>query len=123
MAWPNEAGYYSPMSTAPPPPATPARVGALLKQWRSARRLSQLDLALQAEVSSRHLSFVETGRSQPSREMVTRLAEALDVPLRDRNALLLAAGYAPLFRESALDTRGLTQVRRAVTFLLKQLDP
>jgi transcriptional regulator with XRE-family HTH domain len=70
----------------------PAQVGVLLRHWRSTRRLSQLDLALQADISSRHLSYVETGKAKPSREMVARLAEALDMPLRERNALLLAAG-------------------------------
>ena len=77
------------------PRARLAPFGALLREWRAARRLSQLDLALEANVSARHLSFVETGKSQPSREMVARLAETLDVPLRERNALLVAAGYAP----------------------------
>src|SRR6516162_4726622 len=71
--------------------------GVLLRRWRAVRHLSQLDLALDAEISTRHLSCVETGRAQPSREMVLRLAEALQVPLRERNALLLAAGYAPLY--------------------------
>ena len=75
-------------------------VGELLREWRERRRLSQLDLALHAEISTRHLSFVETGRSAPSREMVLRLAEQLDVPLRERNALLLAAGYAPVYPEA-----------------------
>ena len=70
--------------------------GTLLRRWRTVRRLSQLDLSLEADISTRHLSCVETGRAQPSREMVVRLAEALQVPLRERNALLLAAGYAPL---------------------------
>jgi transcriptional regulator with XRE-family HTH domain len=72
-----------------------ATFGTLLRQWRSVRRLSQLDLALAAAISSRHLSYVETGRSQPSREMVLRLADALEIPLRERNALLVAAGFAP----------------------------
>jgi len=72
-------------------------VGALLRQWRQHRRLSQLDLACEADISTRHLSFVETGRAQPSREMLLLLAEQLDIPLRERNRLLSAAGYAPLF--------------------------
>src|SRR5438045_6048075 len=72
--------------------------GPLLRQWRARRRMSQLDLAAEAEISSRHLSFIETGRAGPSREMVGLLAQVLDVPLRDRNALLTAAGYAPIFR-------------------------
>ena len=80
-----------------------ATVGPLLREWRTRRRLTQLDLALEAEVSARHLSFVETGRSRPSAEMVLHLAEQLDVPLRDRNHLLLAAGHAPVFDEHDLD--------------------
>jgi transcriptional regulator with XRE-family HTH domain len=75
----------------------------MLREWRCRRRLSQLELALEAAVSSRHLSFVETGRSRPSAEMVLHLAERLDVPLRGRNDLLLAAGYAPAYRQRALD--------------------
>src|SRR5206468_3748841 len=75
-------------------------VGDLLRQWRERRRLSQLDLSIQADISTRHLSFVETGRSAPSREMVLHLADELDVPLRDRNRLLLAAGYAPVYGET-----------------------
>ena len=78
----------------PTPPAAPA-LGPLLREWRAARRLSQLDLALAADVSARHLSFVENGKSQPSRDMVVRLADALEMPLRERNALLMAAGFAP----------------------------
>src|SRR5215208_5306576 len=78
-------------------------VGVLLRDWRQRRRLSQLDLAVEAEVSARHLSFVETGRSKPSRELVLHLAEHLEVPLRERNALLLAAGYAPAYTETPLD--------------------
>ena len=72
-------------------------IGDHLRQWRQRRRLSQLDLALDAEISTKHLSFLETGRAQPSREMVLRLAEELDVPLRERNVLLVSAGYAPVF--------------------------
>ena len=77
--------------------------GELLRRWRERRRLSQLDLATDAEISTRHLSFIETGRAQPSRDMVLLLARALDVPLRDRNDLLTAAGYAAMYRESGLD--------------------
>jgi transcriptional regulator with XRE-family HTH domain len=80
-------------------------VGELLRQWRERRRLSQMELDLNAEVSTRHLSFVETGRSQPSRELVLRLAEHLDLPLRERNQLLLAGGYAPVYSETPLDSR------------------
>ncbi|MGH8702733.1 MAG: helix-turn-helix domain-containing protein, partial [Burkholderiales bacterium] len=85
--------------------------------------MSQLDLALEAEVSARHLSYVETGKAQPSRDMVARLAGALDMPLRERNALLLAAGYAPEYPETALDTPELAQVRRAIEFILKHQEP
>ncbi|HEY6387837.1 MAG TPA: helix-turn-helix transcriptional regulator [Candidatus Acidoferrum sp.] len=77
--------------------------GLLLRRWRAVRRVSQLALALDADISTRHLSCVETGRARPSREMVLRLAEALQVPLRERNALLLAAGYAPVYRQLGLD--------------------
>src|SRR4051812_49824673 len=88
-------------------------VGRLLRSWRDARRLSQMELSLEAEVSTRHLSFVETGRSQPSRELIVRLAEHLDVPLRERNELLLAAGYAPAYPVSDLDDSSMTAVREA----------
>ena len=80
-------------STALPMTSPPAHLGLLLREWRTARRLSQLDLALDAGVSTRHLSCVETGKSQPSRDMLSRLADALNIPLRDRNALLIAAGF------------------------------
>src|SRR4051794_37029606 len=92
----------------------PSRVGDLLRDWRQRRRMSQLDLAVEADVSARHLSFVETGRSRPSRELVLHLAEHLDVPLRDRNALLLAAGYAPSYHETPLDAAELAPVRDAL---------
>ena len=82
---------------------TSLHFGSQLREWRLRRRMSQLDLALDAEISARHLSFVETGKSQPSRDMVLRLAERLDVPLRDRNVLLSAAGFAPVFSERKLD--------------------
>lgn len=97
--------------------------GSLLRRWRTVRRLSQLDLANDAEVSTRHLSCIETGRAAPSREMVLRLAEALQVPLRERNALLLTAGYAPLYRETSLDAPELEAARHAVELLLAQLEP
>jgi transcriptional regulator with XRE-family HTH domain len=95
-------------------------IGALLRQWRERRRLSQLDLALEAEISTRHLSFVETGRSQPSREMVLHLAAQLDVPLRERNGLLLAAGYAPVYAQTALDASDAPQMA-AVRTALRQV--
>jgi transcriptional regulator with XRE-family HTH domain len=103
--------------------AAPRAFGDYLRHWRQHRRLSQLDLALEAEISTRHLSFVETGRSVPSREMVLRLAERLDVPLRERNALLVAAGYAPMYRERPLDDPGLAAARRAVELILKTHEP
>lgn len=98
-------------------------VGELLRQWRERRRLSQLSLALDAEISTRHLSFVETGRSAPSREMVLRLAEQLEVPLRERNALLLAAGYAPVYSQSALDDTAMSAIRAAIRQLLTAHEP
>jgi transcriptional regulator with XRE-family HTH domain len=102
--------------------ATP-RLGDLLRQWRVARGLSQLTLATEAEISSRHLSFLETGRAQPSREMVLLLAGVLDVPLREQNALLTAAGYASIYRETALGAPELGQVRKALGFMLAQQEP
>ena len=98
-------------------------VGTLLRDWRQRRRLSQLDLALEAGVSARHLSFVETGRSRPSAEMVLHLAEQLEVPLRDRNQLLLAAGYAPRYGERSLDEPELKPVRDAVELVLAGHEP
>jgi transcriptional regulator with XRE-family HTH domain len=98
-------------------------VGDLLREWRQRRRMSQLDLALEAEISTKHLSFLETGRSQPSREMVLNLAERLDVPLRDRNVLLLAAGYAPIFRERPLEDPALQAARKAMDLVLAGHEP
>jgi transcriptional regulator with XRE-family HTH domain len=98
-------------------------VGGLLREWRQRRRMSQLDLALEAEVSTRHLSFVESGRAQPSREMVLNLAERLDVPLRERNVLLVAAGFAPVFRERPLQHPALASVRTAIDLVLKGHEP
>ncbi|HVQ90562.1 MAG TPA: helix-turn-helix transcriptional regulator [Mycobacteriales bacterium] len=97
--------------------------GELLRQWRERRRLSQLELSLTAAVSTRHLSFVETGRSAPSRELVLQLAEHLDVPLRERNRLLLAAGYAPVFGETPLDAPRMSAVRAAVGQVLAGHEP
>ncbi|WP_207540291.1 helix-turn-helix transcriptional regulator [Sabulicella rubraurantiaca] len=106
------------MAQAQPRPASPPPVGALLREWRQRRRRSQLDLSLDAAVSQRHLSCVESGRAAPSREMVLRLAAELDVPLRERNALLLAAGFAPAFRERGLDDPEMVAARTAVETLL-----
>lgn len=103
--------------------AAPQPFGEHLRHWRQHRRLSQLDLAQEAEISTRHLSFVETGRSVPSREMVLRLAERLDVPLRERNALLVSAGYAPMYRERPLDDPALAAARQAVELILKSHEP
>jgi transcriptional regulator with XRE-family HTH domain len=103
--------------------AHPPRVGQLLRQWRQQRHMSQLDLALTAEVSSRHLSFIETGRSAPSREMVLHLARQLQVPLREQNRLLQAAGYAPAYTELPLDAPGMEPVRAAVRQLLAGHEP
>jgi transcriptional regulator with XRE-family HTH domain len=98
-------------------------VGPLLRSWRERRRLSQLELALRAGSSARHISFVETGRSRPSEEMVLRLAEQLDVPVRDRNALLLAAGYAPRFAQTPLDDPAMDSLRAGVEQLLRGYEP
>jgi transcriptional regulator with XRE-family HTH domain len=98
-------------------------VGELLRGWRERRRLSQLELANRVEVSTRHVSFVETGRSRPSREMVLRLAEHLDVPLRDRNQLLLAGGYAPIYSEASLHSPSMLAIRTTLRRLLKAHEP
>lgn len=98
-------------------------VGDLLREWRQRRRMSQLDLACEADISTKHLSFVESGRAQPSREMVLRLAERLEVPLRERNMLLVAAGYAPVFPARALDDPALEPARRAVDLVLSGHEP
>lgn len=99
--------------------AVPSTAGKLLRDWRKRRRLSQLEFAAEAEVSQRHLSFVESGRARPSREMVLRLAEHLDIPLRERNALLVAAGYAPLYSARTLDDEALAAARKAVETILE----
>ncbi|WP_315780547.1 MULTISPECIES: helix-turn-helix transcriptional regulator [unclassified Bradyrhizobium] len=103
--------------------AKPVHVGEHLRQWRQRRHLSQLDLALDAEISARHLSFVETGRAAPSRDMVLKLAERLDVPLRERNVLLVAAGYAPAFQQRPLDDPALKAAREAMHLVLKAHEP
>jgi transcriptional regulator with XRE-family HTH domain len=100
-----------------------AGVGPLLRDWRKRRRLSQLDLALEAGVSARHLSFVETGRARPSADMVLQLADQLEVPLRNRNQLLLAAGHAPVFEQHELEDPEMEPVRRALQLILDGHDP
>jgi transcriptional regulator with XRE-family HTH domain len=105
------------MQTLAPP------VGGLIRDWRLRRRMSQLDLACEAEISTRHLSFLETGRSMPSREMVLRLAEHLETPLRARNHMLLAAGYAPAFPERPFGDPALSAARAAMERLLKAHEP
>jgi len=97
--------------------------GIHLRHWRSQRRMSQLDLAQHADISTRHLSYVETGRASPSREMVLRLAQRLDVPLRERNALLVAAGFAPMYPQRSLDDPALAAARHAVDLVLKGHEP
>ncbi|WP_243859756.1 helix-turn-helix domain-containing protein [Amycolatopsis arida] len=111
--------------THPPAPRTHHQrgVGELLREWRHRRRVSQLELAVTADVSARHLSFVETGRAAPSRDMVLLLCAHLDVPLRERNQLLLAAGYAPVYAEHALTAPELAAVRDAVRGLLRGHEP
>jgi transcriptional regulator with XRE-family HTH domain len=100
-----------------------ATVGPLIAYWRNHRRMSQLALATEAEVSPRHVSFIESGRSKPSREMVLLLASVLDVPLRERNTLLVAAGYAPMYRQRSLDDPALAPARQAVDLVLKGHEP
>ncbi len=118
MAQPPHAATLAPMH-----PNATLTVGELLRDWRRRRRLSQLDLACDADVSTRHLSCVECGRAMPSREMVLRLAHRLDVPLRERNRLLTAAGYAPMYAERALDDPALAQARAAVEQVLRGHEP
>jgi transcriptional regulator with XRE-family HTH domain len=102
---------------------TPSTCGDLIRAWRQRRHLSQLELSSQADLSARHLSFVETGRAKPSREMVLHLAEHLDVPLRDRNQLLLSAGFAPVFPESSLHSPQMMAIRETLRLLLAGHDP
>src|SRR4051812_12929969 len=101
----------------------PVHIGDHLREWRQRRHLSQLDLAVEAEISARHLSFVETGRAAPSRDMVLKLAERLDVPLRERNVLLVAAGYAPAFPQRSLDDPALKSARQAIDLVLRAHEP
>ena len=98
-------------------------VGEQIRDWRQMRRRSQMDLALEADISTRHLSFIETGRSRPSREMVVRLADQLDVPLRERNAMLLAAGFAPVYGERSLNDAEMRAARQAIDIVLSGHEP
>jgi transcriptional regulator with XRE-family HTH domain len=113
-------GYRPAMQTVALPHPN---VGHLIREWRQRRRLSQLDLACEADISTRHLSYVENGRASPSREMLMHLAERLDVPLRERNLLLTAAGYAPVYRERPLADPALSAARQAVDLVLKGHEP
>jgi transcriptional regulator with XRE-family HTH domain len=103
--------------------ATATAVGDHLREWRQRRRMSQLDLALEAEISTRHLSFLETGRAQPSRDMVLRLADQLEIPLRERNVILVSAGFAPVFPQRRLDDPALASARKAVDLILGGHEP
>ncbi|MDV3126360.1 helix-turn-helix transcriptional regulator [Mycobacterium sp. 21AC1] len=98
-------------------------IGPLMRDWRQRRRMSQLELALEADVSARHVSFIETGRSVPSRAMVLKLASVLEVPMREQNRLLMAAGLAPVYAERALDGSDMTAVREGVTRVLEAYNP
>jgi transcriptional regulator with XRE-family HTH domain len=120
---PAPAPATPPGLTPKPTPSTESSFGALLQYWRKARNLSQLALAHEADVSPRHVCFVETGRAKPSRDMVVLLASVLDVPLRERNALLLAAGFAPIYAEANLDAPELRIVRAALAAILRQQEP
>jgi transcriptional regulator with XRE-family HTH domain len=116
--------YHAPMSKAAHPHASRRlSVGDHLRHWRQLRHLSQQDLALDAELSTRHLSCVETGKASPSRELVLRLCEQLTVPLRERNAWLVAAGYAPMYREHGLDDPAMQAARRAIQHILDSHEP
>src|ERR1700726_1911192 len=110
-------------STARAERTQPVHIGDHLREWRQRRHLSQLDLAGDAEISARHLSFVETGRAAPSREMVLKLAERLEVPLRERNVLLVAAGFAPAFPQRSLDDPALKSARAAIDLVLRAHEP
>src|SRR5262249_5070654 len=117
------AGYLRDMTTMTSHARPQRPVGELLREWRERRRLSQLDLSIQADISTRHLSFVETGRSRPTPAMIIRLTEQLDVPLRERNTLLLAAGYAPAYPQHRLDEPELSSVGAALRRVLAGHQP
>lgn len=110
-------------ATAPALVASRPTAGGLLRAWRAKRRLSQLEVGLTAGVSARHLSFIETGRARPSAELLVALADVLDMPLRERNELLLAAGFAPRYPQNALDAPGMAAMRQAITRVLDAHDP
>lgn len=115
------SGVHS--SARRPMSASPTPIGQMLRRWRTARHMSQLDLAGEAEVSTRHISFIENGRSKPSREMVLLLSSVLEVPLRERNTMLLAAGFAPAYRETDLDAPEMAQVKRTLDLMLTNAEP
>ena len=121
----NSAPHRPPRHPLPHRAATagPTSFGDHLRTWRQQRHLSQLELADEADISTRHVSFMETGRTNPSRDMVLRLCERLAIPLRERNTLLVAAGYAPMYRERALDDPALAAARQAVELVLKGHEP
>ena len=123
MAWTQRRGYRRRMAAVTIDRPTAAGAGELLRAWRVRRRLSQLDLACLAEISTRHLSYVETGRSRPSRAFVLHVAEHLDVPLRARNELLVAAGYAPVYGERGLEAPEMAAVRQALDLVLGHQEP
>lgn len=126
MKRPTGEEILRPMMNAEPlrlSPHEPPPFGRLLRQWRDLRKRSQLDLALEASVSQRHLSFLESGRAQPSREMVLQLAEVLGVPLRERNLLMRAAGFAPIFQQRALQNNEMKAVREALELMLQHHEP
>lgn len=126
MKRPTGEEILRPMKNAEPlrlSPHEPPPFGSLLRQWRDVRKRSQLDLALEANVSQRHLSFLESGRAQPSREMVLQLAEVLGVPLRERNLLMSAAGFAPIFQQRALQNDEMKAVREALELMLQHHEP
>lgn len=120
MGSPKDGGILGTMSSLT---VAPVGFGPLLRQWRTARRMSQQQLAIESEVSTRHISFVENGKSSPSREMVLILASALDLPLRERNSLLSAAGFAPVYRETNLNAPEMKPVRRAFDTILSHHEP
>ena len=111
------------MNTKPPPERASNPLGDLLKAWRARRGRSQLELSLDMGISQRHISFIESGKSSPSRAMLLGMARALDIPLRDRNALLLSAGYAPMYAEPAWDAAEMRSIHRALERMLKHHDP